>query len=97
MNRLELVERNTLTSFRETAKELGIKEKKFIRFLLDESYIFRDKKGRIQPYADKNNGLFEVKECFSDATKWSGTQTLITPRAGRHSVCCAKGWRKSRS
>lgn len=32
------------------------------------------------PYADKNNGLFEVKECFNDKTQWSGTQTLITPK-----------------
>lgn len=32
------------------------------------------------PYADKNNGLFEVKECFNEKTKWSGTQTLITPK-----------------
>lgn len=76
----ELVERNTLTSFRETAKELGVKEKKFVKFLLDESYIFRDKKGKIQPYANKNDGLFEVKECFSESNKWSGTQTLITPK-----------------
>lgn len=32
------------------------------------------------PYADKNTGLFEVKECFNEKTKWSGTQTLITPK-----------------
>ena len=29
---------------------------------------------------DKNNGLFEVKECFNDKTKWAGTQVLITPK-----------------
>ena len=74
----ELVERNTLTSFREMAKELGVKEKKFVRFLLDKSYIFRDKKGRIRPYADKNDGLFEV--CFKGNTGKNGTQTLITPK-----------------
>ena len=32
------------------------------------------------PYAEKNNGLFEVKECINDKTQWSGTQTLITPK-----------------
>ncbi len=76
----ELVERNTLTSFRETAKQLEVKEKSFIKFLLDHKYIYRDGKGKIMPYADKNNGLFEVKESFNEKTQWSGTQTLITPK-----------------
>ena len=76
----ELVERNTLTNFRETAKQLGVKEKPFIAFLLEKKYIYRDQKGKIMPYADKNNGLFEVKECFNEKTKWSGTQTLVTPK-----------------
>lgn len=76
----ELVDRNLLTSFRETAKQLGIGEKAFIQFLLDKKYIYRDKKGKLMPYADKNNGLFEVKECFNEKTQWSGTQTLVTPK-----------------
>lgn len=76
----ELVERNTLTNFRETAKELNVPQKKFVSFLLDHKYIFRDQKGKLQPYAAKNDGLFEVKECFNDKTKWSGTQTLVTPK-----------------
>lgn len=76
----DLVDRNLLTSFRETAKALGIKEKKFINFLLEHKYIFRDKKGKLQPFADKNKDLFELKESFNEKTKWSGTQTLITPK-----------------
>lgn len=76
----ELVDRNLLTSFRETAKQLGVEEKKFISFLMEKKYIYRDKKAKLMPYADKNNGLFEVKECFNEKTKWSGTQTLITPK-----------------
>jgi len=76
----ELVERNTLTNFRETAKELGVAPKKFTSFLLDKQYIYRDKKGKLLPYESKNNGLFEVKECFNEKTQWSGTQTLITPK-----------------
>ncbi len=76
----ELVDRNLLTSFRETAKQLEIKERDFVRFLIDKKYIYRDKKGKLMPYADKNNGLFEVKECFNEKTQWSGTQTLITPK-----------------
>ena len=76
----ELVDRNLLTNFRETAKQLEIKERDFVRFLIDKKYIYRDKKGKLMPYADKNNGLFEVKECFNEKTQWSGTQTLITPK-----------------
>lgn len=38
----EMISRNTLTNFRETAKELGISEKAFIRFLIDKKYIFRN-------------------------------------------------------
>lgn len=76
----ELVDRNTLTSFRETAKQLDVKEKVFINFLLEHKYIYRDKKGKIMPYAEKNNGLFEIKETFNEKTNWSGTQTLVTPK-----------------
>lgn len=76
----ELVDRNLLTSFRETAKQLGIGEKAFIAFLMEKKYIYRDKKGKLMPYAEKNNGLFEIKECFNEKTKWSGTQTLVTPK-----------------
>lgn len=76
----ELVDRNLLTSFRDTAKALKVKEKNFIRFLLEHKYIYRDKKGKLQPFADKNNGLFEIKETVNDKTGWCGTQTLITPK-----------------
>lgn len=76
----DLVDRNLLTSFRETAKQLEIKEKAFIAFLLEKKFIYRDKKGKLMPYAEKNNGLFEVKECFNEKTQWSGTQTMITPK-----------------
>lgn len=76
----ELVDRNLLTNFRETAKELGIKQNEFIRFLLDKKYVYRDKRGKLMPYADKNNGLFALKESMNEKTNWSGTQTLITPK-----------------
>ena len=76
----ELVDRNLLTSIRETAKQLKIGEKLFVKFLLDKKYLYRDKRGKLTPYADKNNGLFEMKECFNEKTKWAGIQTLITPK-----------------
>lgn len=74
----DLVDRNTLTSFRETAKELRTGERKFINFLLNNGYLYRDKKEKLMPYAEKNNGLFEVKESKSAKTTWSGTQTFVT-------------------
>ena len=76
----ELVDRNLLTNFRETAKQLQVKEKELIRFLLEKKFIYRDKRGKIQPYADKNNGLFEVKEFSNEKTGFASTQTLITPK-----------------
>ena len=76
----ELVDRNLLTNFRETAKQLEIPPKKFVSFLLAKKFIYRDKKGKLLPSEDKNSGLFEVKECFNEKAQWSGTQTLITPK-----------------
>ena len=76
----DLVDRNLLTSFRETAKTLGVKEKIFVNFLLDHKYVFRDKRGKLQPFAERNKGLFEMKESKNEKTGWVGTQTLITPK-----------------
>lgn len=76
----EIVSHNLLTNFRETAKQLQIKEKAFVGFLIDHKYIYRDKRGKLMPYAEKNNGLFEMKECVKEKTGWGGTQTLITPK-----------------
>jgi anti-repressor protein len=76
----ELVDRNLLTNFRDTAKELKVKQKTFIQFLLDKKYVYRDRKGQLKPYAEKNTGLFELKESKNEKTGWAGIQTLITPK-----------------
>lgn len=77
----ELVERNTLTNFRETAKEIGAKPRAFVKFLLEKKYIYRNQRGKLMPYQPHlDGGLFEVKECYNDKTSWSGTQTLVTPK-----------------
>ncbi len=88
----ELVSRNLLTSFRDTAKQLGVPERDFLKFLIEKKYIYRDRKGKLMPYAEKNKGLFEVKECIGNNSRWSGTQTLITPK-GRETfrlLCAAE-------
>lgn len=76
----ELVDRNLLTNFRETAKELGVPPKKFVQFLIERKYLYRDTRGKLLPFENKNSGLFEVKETFNEKTQWSGTQTMVTPK-----------------
>lgn len=77
----ELVGRNLLTGLRETAKELNVPPKQFVNFLLDGKYLYRDKKKKLMPYQRHvDDGLFELKECFNDKTRWGGTQTMVTPK-----------------
>ena len=76
-----LVDRNLLTNFRDTAKELHVAPKAFINFLLEKGYIYRDNKSRLRPYqAHTEKGLFEVKEFASEFNNKAGIQTLITPK-----------------
>lgn len=76
-----LVDRNLLTGIRDTAKELGIRQNDFVRFLLDKGYLFRTKKGKLRPYATYvDGGLFEMKEFVNDKTGYTDTQTMITPK-----------------
>ena len=51
-----LVDRNLLTNFRDTAKQLGIKEREFVKFLIEKKYIYRDKGGKLHPDAQKSEG-----------------------------------------
>ena len=77
----ELVDINLLTGIRETAKELKVKQNTFVNFLLDKKYLYRDKKGKLMPYAKPmENGLFEVKEFSNEKTGFSSTQVFITPK-----------------
>ncbi len=76
----DLVDGKLLTNFRDMAKELGIKQKEFIQFLMENKYIYRDQKNQLRPYADKNKGLFELKEYRGRHSDHAGQQTLITPR-----------------
>ena len=77
----EIVDRNLLTNFRETAKQLNVPLRKFVSFLIEKKYAYRDKKGKLQPYQQYvESGLFCLKECLNEKTGWGGTQTLITPK-----------------
>lgn len=74
-----LCDRESLTGIRETAKLLGLKQNDFVKWLIDHKYIYRDKRGRLMPYAEHvDSGLFTVKETYNDKTDWTGVQMLIT-------------------
>ena len=76
-----LVERNLLTNFRDTAKELGLRQTDLINNLIEDGYVYRDQKSKLKPYAKygkTGKGLFELKE-FSK-NDHSDIQTLITPK-----------------
>lgn len=75
-----LVDRNLLTNFRDTAKELHIKQNEFIKFLEDNKFIYHDTKGNIKPYSVYCPELFEIKDQTSQKNKWAGSQTFITPK-----------------
>lgn len=77
----DLVDRNLLTNFRDTAKQFHAGQNKFVSFLLGKKYIYRDKSGKLLPYQRYvDDGLFELKECVNEKSGWKGTQTLITPK-----------------
>lgn len=76
----QLVDRNLLTNFRDTAKQLGINPRTFTKWLVDHKYLFRDKHGALKPYENKNNGLFELKEFYNQKTDFTSVQTLVTPK-----------------
>ncbi|MBW7642435.1 phage antirepressor KilAC domain-containing protein [Geobacillus thermoleovorans] len=73
-----LVDRRLLTNFRDTAKELKIKPKAFIDWLLEKKYIYRDQKGKLKPYAQYVPSLFELKEWERNGR--ADVQTLVTPK-----------------
>ena len=78
-----LVDRNLLTTFRDTAKELAVKEKDFVSFLVSKGFIFRDSKRKIKPYAiyaTSGKGYFDVKDVKNSKTGYVGQQTFVTPK-----------------
>lgn len=74
----ELVERSLLTGFRDTAKEIGLKQGEFINLLIDKGYIYRTPKGELRPIAKYANDLFEMKDFKSVTNDHAGVRTWIT-------------------
>ena len=66
------------TNIRTTAKELGIPERAFCRFLQDAGFLYRCLAGNLMPYnKPENEGLFIVRDFYSEYGH-HGTYTLIT-------------------
>ena len=75
----DLCDRDMLTNFRDTAKELKIKEKEFIKWLEDNKYIYRDNRNNIKPYSQycvEPKRFFDIKDYKTD--KFTGQQTFVT-------------------
>lgn len=71
---------NKCTGLRDTAKELGISERKFVNFLIDEKYLYRTPAKQLRPYAKKSNeGLFETKDWYTKSDIVS-VRVLFTPQ-----------------
>lgn len=67
------------TNIRATAKELGVGERDFCRFLTKEGFLYRCPAGYLLPYAKPSNkGLFQVKDFWKYGH--FRQQTLITPQ-----------------
>jgi phage antirepressor YoqD-like protein len=73
-----LVDRNLLTNFRDTAKELEIGQRQFVNWLIEKGFIYRDQKGKLKPYAKYTPELFKLKEFERNGR--ADVQTLITPK-----------------
>ncbi len=70
-----------LTCLRYTAKELGVPPKKFIGYLLDEGYVFRDRHrdGRLFARAGERNDLLFMTRDFYTRGGRKSEYTLVTP------------------
>lgn len=79
-----LVDRETLTNFRDTAQELNIPQVAFIDFLKDNNYIYFKGSGKnrqIRAYAEPvKDGLFTLKEFTNKHNGFKGVQVFVTPK-----------------
>ena len=73
------------TNIRSTAKELGIPERMFCKFLQDAGFLYRCPAGNLMPYnKPSNDGLFIVRDFYTQFGH-HGTYTLITA-AGKNLI-----------
>lgn len=71
-----------LSSIRETAKVYGIREKDFIKYLIEKNLLYRDARGKLIPYAEsRKDKWFETKEVLIQTYAGDSitVSTKITP------------------
>lgn len=76
----------SLTCLRYTAKELGVPQKKFIGYLLEKGYVFRDRhrSDRVFVRAGKRNDPLFVTRDFYLPNGTKSEYTLVTPAGKAH-------------
>lgn len=67
------------TNIRATAKELGVPEKRFTKYLLRHRYLYRAPSGKLMPYAQYyNKGFFIIRDFHKRNSAEYGQYTLFT-------------------
>lgn len=72
-------------TIKDTAKQLGIKQRVFVDWLRFNHYLYQSRNKRLMPYANYDRSMFVVGECYSPSSTVDGIQTLITPK-GRETL-----------
>lgn len=84
-----LVDRNLLTNFRETAKELGIPPKVFVDWLVAHKYSTATRRASSCPMPPRMTACSRSRKAMGDTTIGPGRKRSSRPRAVPHSGCCA--------
>lgn len=71
---------NQLTGLNETADGLRIPRRTFMSWLVERKYLYRTPYNKLVPNAEKNDGLFQLREYDKNGKRISGTQTMVTPK-----------------
>ena len=74
----KLIDRNLLTNIRDTAKQIHIPQNRFVKWLLDKRFVYRDAKRKLKPYAEYIPEYFELKDF--ERNGHADTQLLINPK-----------------
>lgn len=81
------------TGIRETAKLLEVPERAFVKLLIANGYLCRNKYGDLEPCPQHmNDGLFELKHCTWDKKCNFWVQTFITPKGRETFRLLMKRW-----
>lgn len=75
------------TNIRATAKELGIPEKRFTKFLVRHRYLYRAPSGKLMPYAGYyKRGFFIIRDFHKRHSAECGQYTLFTAIGKEHFI-----------